>query len=358
MSLPIRLLLVDDAVIVRRMMALTLANDPAFDVVGTASDGDVALATLERSPVDIVVLDLDMPGLDGRTTLRRIKERWPELKVVVFSGQVGPDPDLLALGASDSIPKLPHEGNMSGAIEWITQRLAPRLKELAQGAPPPPPAAPAPAARVPVEPAARIRRKPRPEVLVIGSSTGGPNALEEFLNGLPPEFPIPIIVVQHMPEDFTRLLAERLSHHTPFAVAEAVSGVKPAAREVWIAQGGRHLVLRRAGPVLELQNNMEPPENSCRPAVDVLFRSAAKVCGGATLAVVLTGMGYDGLAGAQDIVKAGGTVLVQDEQSSVVWGMPGAVAQAGLASHVLPPAQLAVEVSMRVRASAVLASPS
>jgi two-component system chemotaxis response regulator CheB len=355
MSRPIRLLVVDDAVIVRRMIALTLSEDPAFEVVGTPSDGELALAALEKGPVDLMVLDLDMPGMDGRTTLKQVRERWPQTQVVVFSGSTQPsgaDLELLSLGASDCIPKLPHAGNMRGAIEWINGRLAPRLKELARQA------EPTPAPSLPIRPAEPIvirpvKRGSRPEVLVVGASTGGPNALEEFLAALPSDFPLPIIIVQHMPEGFTRLLGERLSLHTPFTAAEAVPGVNPVPGQAWIAQGGRHLVLRRVGPVLELQNSMDPPEHSCRPAVDVLFRSAAQVCGGATLAVVLTGMGYDGLAGAQAIVQAGGTVMVQDEESSVVWGMPGAIARAGIASQILTPAQLAVEVARRARLAAV-----
>jgi two-component system chemotaxis response regulator CheB len=174
------------------------------------------------------------------------------------------------------------------------------------------------------------------EVLVIGVSTGGPAALAKLLPTFVLECPVPIVIVQHMPPVFTRHLAERLAAHGHMPVREGYDGQLLRCGEVTIAPGGFHAVLSRSGGQLQLQLNEQPPENSCRPAADVLFRSAALTCGAATLAVILTGMGKDGLRGCEQIVQAGGYVLVQDEATSVVWGMPGQVAQAGLAHEILP----------------------
>ena len=188
----------------------------------------------------------------------------------------------------------------------------------------------------------------RVDVLAIGVSTGGPNALSQVMAALPGEFPVPIVVVQHMPPVFTRLLAERLSETSRFRVREAAAGEALEPGSVWLARGDYHLVVERSDKQLRVNVNQEPPENSCRPAVDVLFRSVAQVFGAGSLAVVLTGMGRDGLRGSEEIRAAGGQVLVQDEATSVVWGMPGFVANAGLANAVLPLPEIAAEIERRV----------
>jgi two-component system chemotaxis response regulator CheB len=193
-------------------------------------------------------------------------------------------------------------------------------------------------------------------VLLVGSSTGGPDALERVLSQLPADFPLPILVVQHMPVGFTRLLAERLTARTELSAAEAAPGVALLPGQIWVAPGDYHLALRQSAGVVTLQTNREPPENSCRPAVDVLFRSAAEVYGPAVLGVVLTGMGSDGLKGSEAVVRAGGQVLAQDEATSVVWGMPGAVARAGLASGILPLTAIADAIMQRTRGGLVLAA--
>ncbi len=360
MSARIRVLIVDDAVIVRRLVAQALGRDPELEVVGTASDGDVAIEQLSRQPVDIVTLDVDMPHMNGMATLREIRARWPRLPVIIFSGMIEPGPaelEALSLGANDVLQKLPHEGNMLNAIEWVVERLAPRLKQVVrscQGRPREAGKTGAPRVMTlrPVAPGSR------PRVLLIGSSTGGPNALEQVLSRLPADYPLPIVVVQHMPVGFTRLMAERLAALTPFMASEAESGSAMEPGKVWIAPGDLHLVIRRVGAEITLQTNRDAPENSCRPSVDVLFLSAVKVYGADVLAVVLTGMGYDGLKGAEGIVGAGGQVLVQDEATSVVWGMPGAVAKAGLASGILPLGGLADAIMQRTRGGLVVAAPS
>lgn len=202
-------------------------------------------------------------------------------------------------------------------------------------------------------PTAAIRhpfRLPSPiEVVVIGASTGGPNALARLLPSIPTDFSVPIVVVQHMPPEFTRHMAERLAARTKLDVREAVHGQKLHDAQVWIAPGDFHLLLAREFREYRLRTNQDAPENSCRPSVDVLFRSVAALMGAGTLGVVLTGMGQDGLAGAKCIREAGGQILVQDQETSVVWGMPGAIFKAGLADEVLPLDSMAAQIVRRVR---------
>ncbi|HSB54414.1 MAG TPA: chemotaxis-specific protein-glutamate methyltransferase CheB [Gemmatimonadales bacterium] len=352
--LPLRVLVVDDAVIVRRLVMQTLAADPEFEVLGSASTGLLALERIETLTPDVVTLDLDMPEMDGFEALRRIRAKWPALPVLVFTGAYEDEivPELEALGASATLRKLPHEGNMRGAIGWVREMLVPALKALPRQARPAPPAERIAAA---VASPAGSRPARAPAVLGIGASTGGPNALETLLGALPADLGVPILVVQHMPDGFTRLLAERLSAKTPFEATEARQGDILAPDRIWIAPGDRHLYVERSREGIRLQTSSAPPENSCRPAVDVLFRSLAEVFGDGTLAVVLTGMGQDGMLGAERVVRMGGRVLAQDEASSVVWGMPGAVARAGLADRVLPLTDLPAEIAARVRGAGAFA---
>lgn len=349
----IRVLIVDDAVIVRRLVMQALATDSGIEVLGSASTGRLALERIEALAPDAVVLDLDMPDMDGIEALQRIRARWPGLPVLIFTAADDPDlaAELKALGAAGTLRKLPHEGNMRGAIGWVQERLAPAIRQLPKAVALP--ALPSPSGA----PAAAMAPRPArcPAVLGIGSSTGGPNALEALLRALPPDLGVPIVLVQHMPEGFTRLLADRLSVRTPFEAVEASPGDVLSPNRIWIAPGDRHLAVERCAEGVRLQTTLAPPENSCRPAVDVLFRSLAEVYADATLAVVLTGMGQDGMAGADRIVRAGGRVLAQDEATSVVWGMPGAVARAGLADRVLPLDDLAAEIATRVRGGRALA---
>jgi two-component system chemotaxis response regulator CheB len=320
----------------------------------------VALVQIAAVVPDVVTLDIDMPEMNGLETLRRIRARWPDLPVVMFTGLAEPgfrELEALGIGACDCINKLPHEGNMLNAIEWTRTRLAPRLvtvvsdrraEQIARKL------APAPGVTLAAPPV----RGGSPEVLVIGASTGGPNALEDLLTRFPADFSLPILIVQHLPAGFTRLLAERLNARTQLHAVEARSGMEVSPGRVYLAPGSQHLVVQRTGTQLQLQTNQDPPENSCRPAADVLFRSAAQSCGSRVLGVVLTGMGQDGVLGAEAIVKAGGQVLVQDEASSVVWGMPGAVARAGFAAAVLPVPDLAVRLIQRTLGGRVAVAES
>jgi two-component system chemotaxis response regulator CheB len=348
----IRVLLVDDAAAVRRLVSKALSRDPALEVVGTAADGQIALARLGELRPDVVLLDLEMPVMDGLQTLVALRKDHARLPVIMFSRftQRGVEATVhaLTLGADDYVPK-PGDGLDVGRC--IEELLIPKIKLLARRDGP---AAKAetPAAGVPASggtPTAARTAPHRVEVVVIGASTGGPNALAELFPAFPADWSTPLAVVQHMPPEFTARLAERLAEKSRLRVREAAAGEPVSAAQAWLAPGGHHLLVRRAGPAVRLALNQEPPVNSCRPSADVLFRSAAEVYGPGVLAVVLTGMGQDGLQGCECVRAAGGQVIVQDEASSVVWSMPGAVARAGLADQVLPLGHLGPEILRRVR---------
>jgi two-component system chemotaxis response regulator CheB len=350
----IRVFIVDDAAAVRRLVAQALGRDPELEVVGMAADGRMALDRLNDARPDVVILDLEMPVLDGLQTLVELRKKHARLPVIMFSRftQRGVEATVhaLTLGADDYVPK-PGDGLEVGAC--IDGLLIPKIKVLAQRSRRSAPDAPRSAAPVPVSetrPASSSGvRSPSVEVVVLGTSTGGPNALAELLAAFPADWSVPLLLVQHMPTGFTARLAERLSDKSGLRVREAVAGEPVAGAQVWVAAGDYHLCLRREGGTARLALNQDAPVNSCRPSVDVLFRSAAELYGPGVLAVVLTGMGQDGLRGCEAVRAAGGRVLVQDEASSVVWSMPGAVAEAGLANEVLPLGDLGPEIVRRAR---------
>jgi two-component system chemotaxis response regulator CheB len=355
----IRVFLVDDASVVRRLVANALKQDAALEVVGTAADGQVALARLSELRPDVVVLDLEMPVMDGLETLVALRKTHPRLPVIMFSRhtQRGVEATVhaLTLGADDYVPK-PGDGLDLGAC--VSERLIPKIKLLARRAgrvaeQPGGPSGVRTSAPRPSPPRPARTGRRRVDVVAVGASTGGPNALAELLPTFPADWTVPIVMVQHMPAEFTARLAERLSEKSRLRVREGVEGELVSAAQAWVAPGDHHLLVRREGKAVRLALNQDPPVNSCRPAVDVLFRSAAEVYGPGVLAVVLTGMGQDGLRGCECVRSAGGEVLVQDEASSVVWSMPGAVAKAGLADQVLPLERLGEEILRRVRRSPV-----
>lgn len=347
--LPIRVLVVDDSVVIRRLVSDALNADPDLEVVGTAANGRLALAKIEQLNPDAVTLDIEMPELDGIGTLRELRATHPKLPVIMFSTlterAATATLDALAAGANDYVTKPSNVGRASDAIQQVRGELAPKIKSWCGLTPQPRPVV---ARRAPRTREVGVQPR-RVDLVVIGVSTGGPNALADLLPALPADLPVPVLVVQHMPAVFTRILAERLDGRSRLAVAEAQGAEQPVAGEVWLAPGGRHLVVRRDGTRLALSLTDDPPENFCRPAVDVLFRSAADVCGPATLGVVLTGMGHDGLHGSDVLRRRAADVIVQDEASSVVWGMPGAVSDAGLATACLPLADIAGEITNRCR---------
>lgn len=351
----IRVLIVDDSVVVRRIVRDALSNDPAMEIGGVAANGLIALSMIEQTSPDIVTLDVEMPEMDGLELLRRLREKRPNLPVIMFSTltQRGALATLeaLALGARDYVTKPANVGSVTTAIDTIRTELIPKIKALCGDRSlllPPIESTPATRRNVPAPPLLI----PHPlEIVAIGTSTGGPNALAEVLPQLPMDLPAAVVVVQHMPPTFTRFLAERLNATCRMEVMEASSDQMLRPGKIFIAPGDYHIVVEPRGTRMHLCTVRTPPENSCRPAVDVLFRSVAGGYGNRALGVVMTGMGQDGLRGARQMHDAGATIIAQDEATSVVWGMPGYVAQAGLAGKILPLPEIAMEIVRRVRES-------
>jgi two-component system, chemotaxis family, protein-glutamate methylesterase/glutaminase len=349
----IRILVVDDSVVIRKLLSDTLSGDSALEVVGVASDGRIALAKIPLLKPDLITLDIEMPVMDGLQTLAAVRKLYPKLPVIMFSTLTehgaAATLDALALGASDYATKPSNTGSPAVALERIRVELIPKVKALCGVAPLK--LLPLPLTRPALK--VRARSNPRIEIVAIGTSTGGPNALAEVLPRIPNDFPVPIVVVQHMPPIFTRLLAERLASRSAIPIEEGTAGIILTPGHAWIAPGNFHMKVIRAGLSSRLNLNQGPPENSCRPAVDVLFRSVAAAYGANVLGVVMTGMGSDGVLGAQEIRDAGGDVIIQDEASSVVWGMPGLVHASGLADAAYPLDHLATEITRRVLQSRV-----
>ena len=357
----IKVLVVDDSVVIRKMVSDVLASDPDIEVVGIAANGSIALEKIAKLKPDLITLDVEMPVMDGLETLKELRKLNIKLKVIMFSTLTERGAraslDALALGANDYVTKPANVGSVVAAQKCLRDELVPKIKGFFQRTPVVVPPA---AAAAPARPAAAAPAMPRPvvaaqqprkriDVVAIGISTGGPNALIEMMPALPKDLPVPIVIVQHMPEMFTRLLADRLDQKSAIQVSEATAGMALRPGHALLAPGGFHMTIVRQGMTVETALNKDAPENSCRPAADVLFRSVAAVYGGNTLAVVMTGMGQDGMLGCAKIREVGGQVIAQDQQSSVVWGMPGAVAQAGLAEELIPLGRLAGEIVRRVR---------
>lgn len=342
----IRVLVVDDSVVIRSLLRQVLAQQPDIEVAGVAANGRIALAMLDQVSPDVVTLDIEMPEMNGLQTLEALRIRHPRLPVIMFStlterGAVA-TLEAFALGASDYVTKPTNGRPGEQGIDAIRAQLLPKIRGLCRR-------------EKLVIP--KVTQVPIPSVspvpvtaVAIGSSTGGPNALSTLLPTLPRDLSVPVFVVQHMPPMFTRFLAERLNKECEVPVAEVSDGEIVRGGRVWIAAGDRHMMVERTGLTARLRTSQEPPENSCRPAVDVLFRSVAKAYGAGVLAVVLTGMGQDGLRGCEVVRERGGRVIVQDEESSVVWGMPGFVAKAGLAERVLPADEMGDEIVRRIGA--------
>ena len=347
----IRVLVVDDSVVIRHLVTDALDHDPAIQVVGTAPNGAIALLKIPQLNPDVLTLDIEMPEMDGLETLRRVRREYPALRVIMFSTLTERGAaitlEALTMGADDYVAKASNEGSLDRSMKRLREELVPKIKQFFHL----PGEGKAAAAR-PETARSAVKFSPaagRAKVVVIGVSTGGPTALGEILPGLPATFPLPVLVVQHMPPLFTRLLAERLSATCKLAVEEARQGRPVEPGKILIAPGDFHLkVLSTAGGA-HVYLDQSPPENSCRPAVDALFASAGKVYGSAVIAVILTGMGQDGLRGTEMIKALGGTVIAQDDASSVVWGMPGAVVHAGLADVVLPLNRIVPEIERLAR---------
>ena len=342
---PIRVLIVDDSVLIREMLGEVLRSDPEIEIAGIASSGPQALTLIPRLKPDLVMLDFSLPGLDGDATLAEIRKFNPTLPVLVLSTFTEWSSTVTlegsGWGATDYMTK-PALGSSSQEVrQKFRDQLIPKVKNLC--------ARPARLRLpVPVVAVAQGRARAQIDIVAIGASTGGPEALTDLTPRFPADFPVPIVIVQHMPAMFTRLLAERLNALTTLDVNEAQEGKRLAPGQVWIAPGDYHMTVARRKSEVVLTMNQRPTEQGCRPSVDVLFRSVAETFGAHVLAVVLTGMGADGTSGAHAIWEAGGEVLVQDEATSAIWGMPGRVVAAGLADCVCPLSGVASEVVRRV----------
>lgn len=372
-------MVVDDSAVVRGLITRMLEEDQSVRVVASVANGQLALNALEREDIEVVVLDIEMPVMDGLTALPQMLKKDPDLQVIMASTLTLRNADIslkaMEAGAADYVPKPSSTRDITGASNF-KRELVDKVKALGNvrrqkgrkgGAAPaargfaPRPAAPttpgaAPvgarrpvptassgAARAPVGPI--TLRQPSSEpmgVLAIGSSTGGPQALFTVLGGLKGvSLGVPILITQHMPATFTTILAEHINRLTGWPAAEAQDGQPLLPDRVFVAPGDFHMVVEGHGPQKVLRLTKTPPENFCRPSVDPMLRSVARLWGRRALVVILTGMGSDGLKGSEAVVQAGGTVIAQDEATSVVWGMPGAVANAGLCSAVLPLPEIA-----------------
>jgi two-component system, chemotaxis family, protein-glutamate methylesterase/glutaminase len=432
----ISVLVVDDSVVVRRLITDALADDPAINVVGTAPNGRVALQKIDQLKPDLVTLDVEMPVLDGIGTLRELRKTHLRLPVIMFStltaAGAAATVEALTAGASDYVTKPANVGSVAESIRSVREQLVPRIHALAgrtrgsggaaggaakvppsfigrPGTVPPPagarpstppqpsarttaptrptvgrPVPPAPGVAPPSAPGAAPRLTPsagriggggpgtgatgptttnraaptaarppatgvgRIDVIAVGCSTGGPDALARVVKMLPAGLPVPVLVVQHMPPVFTRMFAERLDRGSPLRVVEATADMPLEAGTIYIAPGDYHMEVVRRGATVATSLNTGPPENFCRPAVDVLFRSVNRTYGRNAIAVVLTGMGHDGRSGCADLARSGADIVAQDEATSVVWGMPGSVVSAGLATAVLPLDEISNYVLARV----------
>jgi two-component system chemotaxis response regulator CheB len=346
----IRVLIVDDSVVIRRLVTHALELDPAIEVVGIASNGAIALQRIPQFNPDVLTLDIEMPEMDGLETLRHIRRDFPHLRVIMFSTLTDRGAavtlEALSLGADDYVTKASNEGSLDRSMAKLREELIPKIKQFFK------PAAPSLPPAKPVAPPVANgsgktlfqSAKVRPKVVVIGVSTGGPAALGEILPEFPAGFSLPILVVQHMPPMFTRLLAERLDSTCRVRVEEASQGASVDSGKILIAPGDFHMKVALGATGIRVNLDQSPQLNSCRPAVDALFTSIGLVYSGAVIAAVLTGMGQDGLRGVEVLRAQGASILAQDRATSVVWGMPGAIVNAGLADRVLPLADIVPEI--------------
>lgn len=350
----IDVLIVDDSAVVRGLLTRVLETDDGLRVAGTAMHGELALSWLRDNHADVVILDVEMPVMDGITTLTHIQERHPQIPVVMASSltQKGAETTVkaLALGAAGCIAK-PAGQSMSDNMNDLSREMVPLIKALAQKSSAP----------------AAVRRSSKsttvlsntgqsfnPTILVIGSSTGGPKALSVVLAGLPADFPLPILIVQHMPPTFTPMLAKHLGQDSGRPSQEGFDGGLIERNNTYIAPGDFHMSIDKKDDRMIMRLDKGPEEHFCRPSVNPLFRSAASWYGKNVLAVMLTGMGSDGIEGTREIVENGGYVIAQDQATSVVWGMPAAVVNENLANQVLPLKQIAPTILNLCKQEAML----
>jgi two-component system chemotaxis response regulator CheB len=354
---PYRVMVVDDSAVIRGLLTRALESDPSIQVVASVGDGRMALNTVKRADIEVAVLDIEMPVLDGLTALPQLIAAKPGLKIIMASTLTRRNADIsmraLAAGAADYVTK-PGSSALTTATDFKRELVA-KVKALGQAsrqaaghAPPSRAVAaasqPAPAPRAATSHPFQLRKgmvEPF-EVLAIGSSTGGPQALFKLLAGLRGNISCPVFITQHMPPTFTTILAEHITRSTGWTAAEATDREIVQRNRCYVAPGDFHMLIEAgSGGAKILRLSKEPPENFCRPSVDPMLRSLARLYGRRLTCAILTGMGHDGLKGGQAVTEAGGAIIAQDEATSVVWGMPGAVAMAGLCSAVLPVGEIA-----------------
>ena len=351
---PISVMVVDDSAIVRGLITRTLKSDPRIDVVASCSNGEMAVAQAARRTLDVIILDIEMPVMDGLTALPKLQQANPGVRIIMASTLTQRNAAIslraMALGAADYIAK-PTTDRLNASEEFhrdlirkviaLGQTKRPRPSPDASSCPP----AKAHAVR------GGIMRQPR--IIAIGSSTGGPQALLTLLGALAPTVNCPIVIAQHMPATFTTVLAQHIERASGRPCTEAADGMEIKPGRIYLAPGDYHFEVRRAGAGFAARLSQTPPQNFCRPSVDPLFHSVAQLFGAESCAVMLTGMGSDGCGGAKAIAATGAPVIAQDEATSVVWGMPGAVAQAGICSAILPLPRIAGHlISLFERAAA------
>ncbi len=359
---PIRVMIVDDSAVIRGLLTRTLESDPDIAVVASVGNGQTAVSALGRADTDVVVLDIEMPVMDGLTALPKLLAVSPDIKIIVASTLTQKNAQIslkaLSAGASDYVAK-PSSAQLNAAADF-KRELVDKVKALGQArrtrrrnnpttakASADLPFRPVAGSR-PTGPAPIVLRPPSnmaPAVIAIGSSTGGPQALFTVLGGLPANLTLPILITQHMPPTFTTILAQHIARTTNRPAAEAVDGEPVRPGRIYLAPGDFHMRVEASGTDRVLRLSKDAPENFCRPAVDPMLRSLATVYGPSVLSVILTGMGSDGAKGGAAIVAAGGTVVAQDESTSVVWGMPGAAATAGICSAILSLSDIAPHIA-------------
>jgi len=349
----LQVMVVDDSAVIRGIFRRTLEADDAIEVVASVSNGQQAIDALAKHKIEVVVLDIEMPVMDGMTALPKLLEIAPDIKIIMASTLTEKNASIsleaLRMGAADYIPKPTAKYEIHSA-DTFKRELVEKVKAL--GGPRRPgarkrPARPAAPVAAPPKASATAagegatKRRPvsnvPPRIIAIGSSTGGPQALFKVFEGLKGQINhLPVVIAQHMPKAFTGILAEHLSKVADVRCAEGVDGEPLEAGRIYVSPGDYHMFIEKSGAGHVIRLNQDPPENYCRPSVEPLFRSVATEFGAATLALMLTGMGHDGVTASETLVDAGATLLAQDEETSVVWGMPGAVANAGLCADILP----------------------
>ena len=351
----IRVLVVDDAAMYRRIVSDLLDSDPEIEVVGSASNGRIALQRIEQYQPDVVTLDIEMPEMDGLETLKQISQLHPHVGTIMVSAQTERGAsitiDCLTSVAFDFVSKPSGTGSYEESQKVIREQLLPKVKQCAQKSRKAsskilkPATAPRPVRRIPTNHVPIILRR---EVVAIGVSTGGPTALAQLIPSSPAELRVGVLVVQHMPPTFTAQLANRLDSLSALKVKEAEEGDEIRAGSVLLAPGGKHMVVTNSNGSKRVSLNTGPPENSCRPAVDTLFRSVAELYKGKVVAAMLTGMGQDGVASTKLLKEKGAFVVAQNEATCVVYGMPKFVVDAGLSDMVLPLGLIGAEIVNQV----------